>query len=77
MYNDILQLLFQAFLPESEYHTKNRSRRSDKVLWEEKLGGKMFAMSPTQAYKDPYGWLVNMVNRFAYKKGEPFFIVKI
>ena len=57
-------------MPESEYHTKNRARHADRALWDEKLEGKMHAVSPTQSYKDPYGWLVNMVNRFAHGKGK-------
>ena len=56
-------------MPECEYHTKNRARHADRAQWDEKLDGKIHAVSPSQSYKDPYGWLVNMVNRFAYRKG--------
>ncbi|XP_013409431.2 ubiquitin carboxyl-terminal hydrolase 24-like [Lingula anatina] len=49
---------------------KNKNRKADKMYWEEKLGEKgLSAISPQGAFKEPYGWLTNLINRFAFKGG--------
>lgn len=56
-------IVFQAFNPESEFHSKNKSRR-DRMVWEDKLeGGKLYSLVSTNTYKEPHGWLTGLINR--------------
>ncbi|XP_057299797.1 ubiquitin carboxyl-terminal hydrolase 24-like isoform X2 [Hydractinia symbiolongicarpus] len=67
----MLTSLSQAFDPDSEFHFKNRGHKWNRSHYEDLFGyGKCAAMSPAyDTYKEPFGWLVDLVNRFAYKGG--------
>ncbi|XP_071490931.1 ubiquitin carboxyl-terminal hydrolase 24-like [Diadema antillarum] len=69
--NDLLDVLSMAFNPESEFHYKNRAKKWDHIHWEEVFGvNSTFAISPPfDTYKDPCGWLVNLINLFAEHGG--------
>eukprot|EP00795_Rhopilema_esculentum_P004483 gene4483-20726_t len=58
----LLSVLSQAFDPDSEYHFKNRGKRWDRAYFEDIYG---FQKCPA----DPFGWLVNLINRFGLKNG--------
>ena len=60
-----LCLRSQILNPETEFHYKNRSKHWDKLFWEDKFGiSNTYAVSPPfSTYKDPCGWLVNLINR--------------
>ncbi|XP_038074652.1 ubiquitin carboxyl-terminal hydrolase 24-like isoform X2 [Patiria miniata] len=68
---DLLGVLSMVLNPETEFHYKNRSKHWDKLYWEDKLGiNDTYAASPPfNSYKDPCGWLVNLINRFGEKGG--------
>ncbi|XP_022101626.1 ubiquitin carboxyl-terminal hydrolase 24-like isoform X2 [Acanthaster planci] len=68
---DLLGVLTMVLNPETEFHYKNRSKHWDKLFWEDKFGmNNTFAVSPPfSSYKDPCGWLVNLINRFGEKGG--------
>ncbi|NXT36642.1 UBP24 hydrolase, partial [Pelecanoides urinatrix] len=57
---------FKAFNPDNEYHFKNRMKVCQRN-WAEVFGeGNMHAVSPISSFqKEPHGWLVDLVNRFA------------
>eukprot|EP00794_Sanderia_malayensis_P007934 gene7934-8789_t len=67
----LLSVLTQAFDPECEYHFKNRARRWDRAYYEDVFGfQKCPAISlPFSIGREPYGWLINLINRFAHKNG--------
>ncbi|XP_046339329.2 ubiquitin carboxyl-terminal hydrolase 24-like isoform X2 [Haliotis rufescens] len=61
----LLEALNLAFNSETEFELKNRNRR-DRTGWEEKFeGGQPAAVSPASNFKDPYGWLTHLINKFA------------
>ncbi|XP_060555692.1 ubiquitin carboxyl-terminal hydrolase 24-like isoform X1 [Ruditapes philippinarum] len=65
----LMDILGMAFNPETEFHYKNKSRR-DRTAWEEKFeGGVPFSKVENSNFKDPYGWLTCLINRFAMKGG--------
>ncbi|XP_064624443.1 ubiquitin carboxyl-terminal hydrolase 24-like isoform X2 [Lineus longissimus] len=66
----LLNVLSMAFNPDTEFHFKNKNRRGDRS-WEDKLGvDKMFGVTPTGSmHKDPFGWLTDLINRFAFRDG--------
>ncbi|XP_071800380.1 ubiquitin carboxyl-terminal hydrolase 24-like isoform X2 [Asterias amurensis] len=68
---ELLGVLTMVLNPETEFHYKNRSKAWDKNHWEDTFGvGQTYAVPPLfNTYKDPCGWLVNLVNRFAEKGG--------
>ncbi|XP_041474973.1 ubiquitin carboxyl-terminal hydrolase 24-like isoform X2 [Lytechinus variegatus] len=68
---ELLEVLAMAFNPETEFHYKNRAKKWDHIFWEEKFGvNHTFAVSPPfETYKDPCGWLVNLINAFAHHGG--------
>ncbi|KAL9950990.1 hypothetical protein ACROYT_G043576 [Oculina patagonica] len=69
----LLDLLSQAFNPETEFQFKNRAKQWDKKYYEGVFGADdCYALCPpssvyytSPSYKDPYGWLVNLINKFA------------
>ncbi|XP_065657355.1 ubiquitin carboxyl-terminal hydrolase 24 isoform X3 [Hydra vulgaris] len=67
----LLGILCKCFDPESEFHFKNRSRKWNRTYYEDIFGyEKCPAMSPPYtSYKDPFGWLVDLFNRFSLKGG--------
>nr|XP_025960692.1 ubiquitin carboxyl-terminal hydrolase 24 [Dromaius novaehollandiae] len=62
----LLGVLTMAFNPDNEYHFKNRMKVCQRN-WAEVFGeGNMHAVSPISTFqKEPHGWLVDLVNRFA------------
>uniref|UniRef100_A0A8C4VCQ0 Ubiquitin carboxyl-terminal hydrolase 24 n=1 Tax=Falco tinnunculus TaxID=100819 RepID=A0A8C4VCQ0_FALTI len=62
----LLSVLTMAFNPDNEYHFKNRMKVCQRN-WAEVFGeGNMHAVSPISTFqKEPHGWLVDLVNRFA------------
>ncbi|XP_034271054.1 ubiquitin carboxyl-terminal hydrolase 24 isoform X2 [Pantherophis guttatus] len=62
----LLSVLTMAFNPDNEYHFKNRMKMCQRN-WTEIFGeGNLYAVSPITAFqKEPHGWLVDLVNRFA------------
>ncbi|XP_044286407.1 ubiquitin carboxyl-terminal hydrolase 24 isoform X3 [Varanus komodoensis] len=62
----LLAVLTMALNPDNEYHFKNRMKVCQRN-WAEIFGeGNMYAVSPTSTFqKEPHGWLVDLVNRFA------------
>ncbi|XP_033116308.1 ubiquitin carboxyl-terminal hydrolase 24-like [Anneissia japonica] len=67
----MLQSLLLAFNLETEFHIKNRMKKADKLHYEEIFGiNQTYAISPPyNTYKDPCGWLVNLINKFAENGG--------
>lgn len=64
----LLEVLAVAFNRQSEFHVKNAAKRADTGRWDDVFGmGNWFAV--WRNMREPYGWLVNMVNRFAELKG--------
>ena len=58
-----LVLSCQVFNSDINYHVKNRSRRVDSQIWQRRLSGQVFAVSPSfTSFKDPKGWLVELMN---------------
>ncbi|KAJ6662583.1 hypothetical protein lerEdw1_011720 [Lerista edwardsae] len=62
----LLAVLTMALNPDNEYHFKNRMKVCQRN-WAEVFGeGNMYAVSPISTFqKEPHGWLVDLVNRFA------------
>ena len=48
-------IFIQAFNMDTEFHSKNKSRRPEKAFWEDKFGsGQLYAISPpANSYKVP------------------------
>ncbi|XP_077980970.1 ubiquitin carboxyl-terminal hydrolase 24-like [Glandiceps talaboti] len=67
----LLNILGMAFDPETEFHFKNRAKRWDRIKYEDIFGpNQSYAVCPPfSTYREPYGWLVNLINRFAEKEG--------
>ncbi|XP_071953763.1 ubiquitin carboxyl-terminal hydrolase 24-like [Antedon mediterranea] len=67
----MLPSLLLAFNLECEFHCKNRMKKADRLHYEEIFGvNQTYAVSPPyNTYKDPCGWLVNLVNKFAENGG--------
>ncbi|XP_070563005.1 ubiquitin carboxyl-terminal hydrolase 24-like isoform X2 [Ptychodera flava] len=67
----LLGVLGLAFDPETEFHFKNRAKRWDRIRYEDIFGANQsYAVSPPfSTYREPHGWLVNLINRFAEKGG--------
>lgn len=69
----LLELLTQAFNPETEFQFKNRTKPWEKKYYEGVFGADdCYAVCPPTSayythasYKEPYGWLVNLINKFA------------
>lgn len=60
----LLEMLTQVFDPETEFHFKNRSKPWSMKYFEGVFGPEdCYAVSPL--HKDPRGWLVNLINKFA------------
>ncbi|XP_064607447.1 ubiquitin carboxyl-terminal hydrolase 24-like isoform X2 [Liolophura sinensis] len=71
---DLLDVLALALTPDTEFHYKNKMRRPDRVAKDDGDGDKLqsnnyAASPPSGTYKDPYGWLSNLINRFGQKGG--------
>ncbi|KAL5016318.1 hypothetical protein ScPMuIL_005907 [Solemya velum] len=65
----LLETLTMAFNPNTEFHFKNCSRR-DRHYWDDKFDTcQLYAISPSNGYKEPYGWLTHLLNWFAHKEG--------
>ncbi|EDO44319.1 predicted protein, partial [Nematostella vectensis] len=71
----LLQVLTQAFDPETKFQTKNKTKGWDKAYYEGVFGDdQCYAQPPQNANyysteKGPCGWLVNIINQFAEKGG--------
>lgn len=73
----LLDMLTQVFNPETEFQFKNRGKPWSKKYFEGVFGAEdCYAVSPASSsyytspsYKDPYGWLVNLINKFAELRG--------
>ncbi|KAF8763443.1 Ubiquitin carboxyl-terminal hydrolase 24 like protein [Argiope bruennichi] len=65
----LLQVLEKAFDPESEFHIKNKHKTVSSAHWLDSV------FVPEQAYAvsrnsiEPYGWLVDLINRFGQQNG--------
>uniref|UniRef100_A0A7M5XH66 ubiquitinyl hydrolase 1 n=1 Tax=Clytia hemisphaerica TaxID=252671 RepID=A0A7M5XH66_9CNID len=67
----LLGTLSLAFDPDSEFHFKNRTHKWNRGHYEDIFGfDKCPAVSPDyNTYKAPFGWLVDLINRFVQKGG--------
>ncbi|GFQ83735.1 ubiquitin carboxyl-terminal hydrolase 24 [Trichonephila clavata] len=65
----LLHVLEKAFDPESEFHIKNKHKSTSSAHWLDTV------FSPEQAYAlsrnsiEPYGWLVDLINKFGQQGG--------
>ncbi|KAK2704726.1 ubiquitin carboxyl-terminal hydrolase 24-like [Artemia franciscana] len=69
--NQLLNILALALDIDCEYNAKNRNQLANAEQWDEAFGSSnmYYALSPSNPSKDPYGWLVDILNYFGSKDG--------
>ncbi|CAL1268833.1 unnamed protein product [Larinioides sclopetarius] len=65
----LLQVLEKAFDPESEFHIKNKHKTVSSAHWLDSVFVPEQAFAVSRNSIEPYGWLVDLINRFGQQDG--------